>query len=220
MRMKNIKYVLIIALFTVFTSLIYAQSTTESTSAISWSAILFPGRPPVDNAEDIELEDSDSMPNPLAEASIVSMTSEERSAYTEHEYQVMSKRYPPVLGLQITFTRETHEADKVVLEANLSYSSGISPTYCLQLIPLNSRTADVAEFSTVYEATSDMDISHAITATPDPDGVFRFNITGLIEPIGDGDISNRFMLKPFQYRDKFEIPDYGSHPFTLVMMSE
>ena len=214
------KIILVIAVLTgvIAISSLYADDVISvSTTAISWIYISDPGFPndigetEIISGETVDTPSVDEAPTPLSE--------ESKRELSDRIRRHMEKRYPPVLLLTINLPDDALEADKVVIEARMPYSDGVLPSYCLQLIVLDSDAPELSASSTVCDAQNNIDLTHAITATPDPDGIFRFDITGLVSSIDSRDIGNRFTLKPFQYRDKFDIPEYGSQPFALVMIN-
>ena len=120
--------------------------------------------------------------------------------------------------MHLTLPDDAEDADKVILEADLLFADGVKPTYCIQLMPIITDAPIITIGSTVYDLQKLLDKEHAISATPDGDGKFRFDITELITLIASGEVSNRFVIKPFMPVDKFEIPEYTENPFKLVLL--
>lgn len=189
-------------------------------STIHWFGITEPGsrpEPVLDTDYVSEPVDTPTLPEGM---SPTSLSASERGEIAERTRTYMSRRYPPIIILHSTIPDGADDANKVIIEANLSFIGGVKPTYCIQLIPIRSDAPDIIASATVYDAQKLLDNNYAISATPDPDGIFRFDITSLIPLITSGEVANTFIVKPFMPKDKFEIPELTSNPFTLVMWEE
>ena len=129
-------------------------------------------------------------------------------------------KYPPLLYLTLTIPAAARTAERVVIEAELPYDGEIDITKCVQLIPLDRGAPTPGVSATVQEAAAELDFAHTITATPDRDGIFRFDFTETVRSITDGTIGNRFVLKPFKPRDSFDTRSITAGTFAFVLGDE
>lgn len=227
MRLKTVVIMVLAIISTLSFNFIFADEgtvrTTVSTTSIFWLGITEPGsipEPPVIDEPGFETEGTADTPYASISLPPEPLSDVARREIRERTYAYMSVRYPPIMALTINLPDGATEADKVIIEAGLPYEDGVKPTYCVQLMALESDAPELSTESTVYNAQSHIDRHHVISATPDPDGIFRFNITKIVSLIRSHEISNRFILKPFALRDKFEIPSYTENPFRLIMITE
>jgi len=217
--MKNI--IVLITMLLLMLSLYNSEliRTEAPSTAINWFGIIEPGSQPE------PVLDTDCISEPVDTPAVSAvplspLTAHQRSAIAERTRDYMSRRYPPIIILQLTLPDDAEDADKVILEADLSFADGVKPTYCIQLMPIITDAPIITIGSTVYDLQKLLDKEHAISATPDRDGKFRFNISELIPLIASGEVSNRFIIKPFMPVDKFEIPEYTDNPFTMVLFED
>lgn len=213
-----------IVLLLAITSVI-AQSA--ATSYVSFVNIDNPGAPRVHDrsaTDDIDIEDSDSGEVYIPVADAASLAAQEA-----RERNAMLRKYPQLCLVNIALPAYDRALTSVVsnltdrlreghvyLEAELNFVGGIKAIYCVQLVPIIGDTPELDIENTTQEISSYLNINAAISATPDPDGKLRFDITELVPKLRSGELDGRFALKPFKYADRFEMPDSRTVPFRIV----
>lgn len=222
--MKAINTILIIALMFVMCVSGFADET-RITDGFTWMAITDPGgmvvdEPTLSNPPDFVLEPADTPSAPLGTISESGMTGMGRLELQERILTKMEEKYPPVLLLNITVPPSARTSEMTYIEIDLPYDEPVDVTKCVQLIPLFRDAHTPTMSSTIQGAMEDLDFEHTMTATPGPDGKFRFDFTEAVRLISEGRIGNRFILRPFKSRDKFEIESISSSNFAIILMHD
>jgi hypothetical protein len=222
--MRNILLSLIVL---ALISLAFAETHRfETTSGIFWTPITNPGTYIANEITDADypttvIAGSDTPRAAVIVGSVGSpITDVGRAELAERVRKMMTEKYPPMLIITMTLPSGAGTADNVIFEATLPFEGGVSPTYCLQLISLETGVPTFTTTSTVSEVTDRLDYTHIVSAIPDRDGVFRFKISELAGLIDDGTIGNRFVLKPFASRDSFDAGSVSGTPFKYVLVTE
>jgi len=207
-------------------SLAFAETHRfETTAGIFWTPITNPGTYSVREVTDADYPTTiaglDTPSAPVVVGSVESPISDAgRAELAERIRKMMTEKYPSILLITMTLPSGAGTANNVTFEAQLPFEGGVSATYCLQLIALETGAPTFTTTSNVSDVTSRLDYTHVISAIPDRDGVFRFNIKELADLIGDGAIGNRFVLKPFAARDSFDAGSVSGTPFKYVLVTE
>ncbi len=192
----------------------------------SWNAIDDPGviayvEPTFTDPPGFVHEEADTPLAPLGSESDHSLMNDIRRADIRARARAETAgKFPPVLYLTISVPHDARGADKVFIEAELPYGEDVDITKCVQLIPLTRAASTPGPSADVQEATSELDYTHTVTATPNREGVFRFDITEVAGLIEDGTIGNRFVLKPFKARDSFDVRSVNARTFAFVIEDE
>lgn len=197
---------------------------TRITDGFTWIAITDPGgmvvdEPTLSDPPDFVLEPADTPTAPLGTISESGMTGMGRLELQERIRTKMEEKYPPVLLLNITVPPSARTSEMTYIEIDLPYGEPIDVTKCLQLIPLIREAHTPTMSSTILETMDYLDYEHTMTATPGPDGKFRFYFTEAVRLISEGRIGNRFILKSFKPRDRFDVGSVSSGNFALVLVN-
>jgi hypothetical protein len=218
---KSVIISLVLILSTV-TGLNAEERVTVSTTAVYWFNISEPGSPsdieiPTEEGRVSSGDRSDTIDVTRPATVIEPITETARRALEERTLAKMSKLHPPLIGMEVNLPVGITVSDKIIIEVQLSFEGGTNSTLCLQIVSIDSGATPLSTHSTVCEAERFYDTKHVISATADPDGVFRFDFTETARKIRNHEMSNKFILKPFMPRDRFQIPEYMSNPFRFVV---
>ena len=220
--MKILNNIILIALIVAICSIAFADEA-RFTDAISWFAINDPGTLP--HEDSIEPPEFDSEPvdtpdAPVGAAAVSELTDADHRALLERSLAHLEERFPPVLVLTIDLPDGVEDEDIAIIEVELPFEGGVNMTKCIQIIPLETGASILTIASTVQEAIADLDFEYTVTATPDPDGILRFDATGLVALVDEGEIGNRFILRPFKGRDRFDARSISADAFSIVLGDE
>jgi len=217
---------LLIINFSLLIALISFAEETRITEGFSWIAITDPGEiiiaePTLSDPPGFVHEAVDT---PLAPDAGLSahgaMDGIHRMEIHDRARAKAAAKYPPLLYLALTIPAAARTAESVIFEAVLPYDGDVDITKCVQLIPLDRGAPTPGVSATVQEAAAELDYTHTVTATPNRDGVFKFDITEIARLIDDGAIGNRFVLKPFKPRDRFDTRSITAGTFAFVIGDE
>ena len=224
MKMQN---VILVALIAITASIALAEEI-RITDCFSWSAITDPGliviaEPTLSDPPGFVHEVADTPLTDLGAGGLTAheaMTGSGRAELQERNRAIAREEYPPVLLLNIVVPPSADEAERVIVEVELPYEGETDMTKCVQLIPFALDAPMPTASSTVQDVSAQLDYRYTTSATPDPDGVFRFDMTANIPLIEDRTMGNKFVLRPFKSRDSFDVSSIVDRPFAIVMTDE